>query len=137
MKMEVRFRPLAGFWFLKTDQQAERLCWNSFPSPCGVLVLKGIRTSRGRGADISFRPLAGFWFLKLIRSGYHGNEEEQFPSPCGVLVLKASLRRFSVRRSHSFRPLAGFWFLKGMEEVDAFLREEVGFRPLAGFWFLN
>ena len=24
-----------------------------------------------------------------------------------------------------------------MEEVDAFLREEVGFRPLAGFWFLN
>ena len=62
--------------------------------------------------EVRFRPLAGFWFLKLIRSGYHGNEEEQFPSPCGVLVLKASLRRFSVRRSHSFRPLAGFWFLK-------------------------
>ena len=37
------FRPLAGFWFLKGPRRVRgelgRLDW--FPSPCGVLVLKG------------------------------------------------------------------------------------------------
>ena len=48
-------------------QEVERLC-HMFPSPCGVLVLKGIYNGGFTPEEIEgFRPLAGFWFLKIKR----------------------------------------------------------------------
>ena len=35
-----RFRPLAGFWFLKVQDADGTFLKYTFPSPCGVLVLK-------------------------------------------------------------------------------------------------
>ena len=38
-----------------------------FPSPCGVLVLKGVKHTAVYAHDLGFRPLAGFWFLKVTK----------------------------------------------------------------------
>ena len=58
------FRPLAGFWFLKTESVMYGKRHLGFPSPCGVLVLKVVEDMIDR--------------LDAV----------EFPSPCGVLVLK-------------------------------------------------
>ena len=87
--MEVnRFRPLAGFWFLKFVRVRHISSHCRFPSPCGVLVLKGANAAAKVAKAQGFRPLAGFWFLKM-------KTDEK--------------RRILFE---SFRPLAGFWFLK-------------------------
>ena len=40
-RANVGFRPLAGFWFLNKKQEKGIIAFAiSFPSPCGVLVLK-------------------------------------------------------------------------------------------------
>ena len=60
----------------------------SFPSPCGVLVLKFIAKKTGINIDPAF------------------------PSPCGVLVLKSAHPQLAeTGEGVCFRPLAGFWFL--------------------------
>ena len=63
----LRFRPLAGFWFLNNKE-------------------KGVTQFKQNG----FRPLAGFWFLNfddLLEA--LAKRAKEFPSPCGVLVLKS------------------------------------------------
>ena len=62
---------------------------STFPSPCGVLVLKNENEALKAENALRFRPLAGFWFLKLDLTNIYN-------------VL-----------NRSFRPLAGFWFLNG------------------------
>ena len=58
-------RPLAGFWFLNMRVNPKTYhVMSTFPSPCGVLVLKLVKFMSGD---------------KL---------QYLFPSPCGVLVLK-------------------------------------------------
>ena len=86
--------------------------FQSFPSPCGVLVLKLPPVIHGiKSLVFCFRPLAGFWFLNHYSEKSVVYRQSRFPSPCGVLVLKfpsiASMRYPCV----GFRPLAGFWFL--------------------------
>ena len=79
------FRPLAGFWFLNgIAEEYVKKNTGTFPSPCGVLVLKfkasprvSVRLLRG------FRPLAGFWFLNNYYPAIQ-NFFFRFPSPCGV-----------------------------------------------------
>ena len=64
----IRFRPLAGFWFLNVvDIDADAFY------------------------DSRFRPLAGFWFLNGYNIIVHWLSQYLFPSPCGVLVLKCFL----------------------------------------------
>ena len=91
----MKFRPLAGFWFLNFSRKGGRCGTGSrLPSPCGVLVLKfGILGSR---ADDLF----------------------SLPSPCGVLVLKFLQLIMSLRQLLHIRPLAGFWFLNFMKLAD-------------------
>ena len=108
----LRFRPLAGFWFLNNKE-------------------KGVTQFKQNG----FRPLAGFWFLNPYP--YRACACcRGFPSPCGVLVLKYEHLDRLGAADESFRPLAGFWFLN--RNYTKLERKKTGsFRPLAGFWFLN
>ena len=94
---------------------ASDMCGESFPSPCGVLVLKAaILEDYTVDGTRSFRPLAGFWFLKRQVFKMKAQFKGKFPSPCGVLVLKGGkVTDVSSQVFNGFRPLAGFWFLKG------------------------
>ena len=65
------FRPLAGFWFLNSMSSERSRARLSFPSPCGVLVLKWSSFFEKALLLDRFRPLAGFWFL----NDYQGYEK--------------------------------------------------------------
>ena len=55
-----RFRPLAGFWFLNHQPDPHSRYSTTFPSPCGVLVLKFFATGelKERHRNVSV-PLRG------------------------------------------------------------------------------